>query len=291
LVASPLTSVGIVVLTHSRFDELSRTLERLLALPEHPPIVVVDNASDDGTPVRLRHRFPEVKVAALSHNLGAAGRNTGVVLLPTPYVAFCDDDTWWAPGALARAAALLDARPTLALITGKVLVGSEEREDPACAVMAASPLPPVPGLPGRPVLGFLAAATVVRRAAFLDAGGFEPRLFLGAEERLLAIDLAAAGWALAYVDEVVAHHHPSPHRDPRARRRLLLRNELWCAWLRRPAASALRETARALAAVARRPGLAPGLFDAVAGARWALGCRRVVPVGVELALRRLEGFR
>jgi N-acetylglucosaminyl-diphospho-decaprenol L-rhamnosyltransferase len=290
-VAPPLTRVGIVVLTHNRFDELSRTLERLLALPERPPIIVVDNASDDGTPVRLRSRFPEVAVAALSVNSGAAGRNAGVALLDTPYVAFCDDDTWWAPGALARAAALLDAHPTLALITGKVLVGPEQHEDPTCAVMAASPLRQAPGLPGRPVLGFLAGASVVRHAAFLAAGGFEPRLFLGAEERLLAIDLAAAGWALAYVEDVVAHHHPSPHRDPRARRRLLLRNELWCAWLRRPAASALRETGRALVAVAREPGLARGLIDALGGARWALGRRRVVPVGVELALRRLEDRR
>jgi GT2 family glycosyltransferase len=290
-VAPPLTPVGIVVLTHNRFDELSRTLERLRALPERPPIIVVDNASSDGTPDHLRHRFPEVAVAALSVNRGAAGRNVGVALLDTPYVAFCDDDAWWAPGALGRAAALLDAHPALALITGKVLVGPEQREDPTCAVMAASPLPPAPGLPGRPVLGFLAAASVVRRAAFLATGGFEPRLFLGAEERLLAIDLAAAGWALAYVAEVVAHHHPSPHRDATERRRLLLRNELWCAWLRRPAASALRETARAFVAVAREPGLAPALIEAVGGVRWALGRRRVVPVGVELALRRLEGPR
>jgi GT2 family glycosyltransferase len=290
-VAPPLTSVGIVVLTHNRLDELSRTLERVLALPERPPIIVVDNASDDGTPLRLRHRFPEVTVAALSVNRGAAGRNAGVALLDTPYVAFCDDDTWWAPGALARAAALLDAHPRLALVTGKVLVGPEQHEDPTCAVMAASPLPPAPDLPGRPVLGFLAAASVVRRGAFLAAGGFEPRLFLGAEERLLAIDLAAAGWGLAYVEEVIAHHHPSPHRDPIERRRLVLRNELWCAWLRRPAARALRQTARALAAVAREPGLAPALIDAFGGARWALGRRRVAPVNVELALRRLEDIR
>ena len=63
------------------------------------------------------------------------------------------------------------------------------------------------------VLGFLAGASVVRRHAVLDVGGFEPRFFLGGEEQLLAIDLRAAGWCLAYVDDVVVHHHPSPRRD------------------------------------------------------------------------------
>jgi GT2 family glycosyltransferase len=275
------------VLTHNRFDELSRTLARLRALPERPPIVVVDNASNDGTAARLRRHVPRVEVVALSDNRGAAGRNAGVALLPRPYVAFCDDDTWWAPGALARAAALLDAHPRLALITGKCLVGPEQRDDLTCTSMAASPLPVAPGLPGKPVLGFLAAATVVRRAAFLAAGGFEPRFFLGAEERLLAIDLAAAGWALAYVDEVVVHHHPSPRRDVVGRRRLVLRNELWCAWLRRPARTALGETARAAVAVAREPRLAPAFIQALGGARWVLERRRVVPFDVEQALRQL----
>jgi GT2 family glycosyltransferase len=279
---------GVVVLTHNRPEALARTLHRLVALPEQPPVVVVDNASTpDPTPL-LATRFPAIRTIRMATNIGTAGRNAGVAALTTPYVAFCDDDAWWAPGMLGRAADLLDAHPRLALVTGTVLVGPEARVDPTCLEMAASPLPATPDLPGRPVLGFLCAATMIRRDAFIQAGGFEPRLFLGCEEHLLAIDLAAAGFALAYVDGLVVHHHPSPSRDLGRRRRLLLRNALWCAWLRRPAASALRLTLRLVRAKHRDPALMPALAGALAGAVWVARHRRVVPMDVERGLRALE---
>jgi GT2 family glycosyltransferase len=281
--------VGVVVLTHNRPDELARTLGHLVALPEQPPVVVVDN----GATARpgLATRFPGVEVLRLPRNLGAAGRNFGVACLDTPYVAFCDDDTWWAPGALQRGADLLDAEPRLGLVTGKVLVGPEQRLDPACAEMARSPLRGAPDLPGRPVLGFLCAATMVRRRVFLHVGGFEPRLFLGGEENLLAIDVAAAGYALAYLDDIVVYHHPSPRRQAGRRRRLLLRNALWCAWLRRPAATALRLTLATARAHAADPALAPALASAVTGLSWILRRRRVVPLEIEEGLRLLDASR
>jgi hypothetical protein len=114
----------------------------------------------------------------------------------TPYVALCDDDTWWDPGDLGRAADLLRTHPRLAIITARVLIGPEERPDPACRIMEQSPLPREPGMPGPVLLGFLAGASVVRHSAFLKAGGFAPHLSIGGEEELLATDLAAAGWWL-----------------------------------------------------------------------------------------------
>jgi GT2 family glycosyltransferase len=137
------------------------------------------------------------------------------------------------------------------------------------------------------VLGFMCAASMVRRAAFLEVGGFEPRFFLGGEEELLALDLAAAGWALAYVPDIVVHHHPSPRRDFARRRRLLARNALWCAWLRRPWLGAARGSLAVLRERATgRAGLA--LVDALAGLPWVLRHRRVVPPDVEAALRTLD---
>jgi GT2 family glycosyltransferase len=277
--------VGVVVLTHDRRDGVLATLARLAALPERPPIVVVDNASRDGTADAIVRRCPTVDVVRLARNTGAAGRNVGLLRLRTPYAALCDDDTWWTPGGLARAAALLDAHPRLAIVTARVLVGAEEREDPTCAIMAASPVPPLaPGLPGMPLLGFLAGASVVRREALLAVGGFEPRLFIGGEEKLLAVDLAAAGWAMAYVDDLVVHHHPSAARDAGARRRLLARNAVWFAWLRRPVPSALRATRRVLRERAGRR----GCVNALRGLGWVLRDRRVAPPQVEGALRRLD---
>src|SRR4051794_22366336 len=105
--------------------------------------------------------------------------------------------------------------------------------DPVCSAMAASPLAARPGLPGPAILGFVACGAVVRRTAFLDAGGFNPRFGIGGEERLLALDMATGGWELAYVDSVVAHHHPDADAARPGRRARTLRNDLWTTWLRR----------------------------------------------------------
>jgi GT2 family glycosyltransferase len=157
-----------------------------------------------------------------------------------------------------------------------------------CAEMARSPLHGSAALPGRPVLGFLCAAAMVRRRAFLRAGGFEPRFFVGGEEQLLAIDLTAIGFALAYVETIVVHHHPSARRQFGRRQRLLLRNALWCAWLRRPAATALRVTLALARTHATDPALAPALASALAGMLWVVRRRQVVPVEIEQRLRLLE---
>ncbi len=280
--------VSVVIVTRNRPSELLVTLGHLHALPEKPRIVVVDNASSDDTAESVRRCFPEVEVIPLNENLGGAGRNVGVKRVDTPYVAFSDDDSWWAPGSLSRAADLLDAHPRMGLLAARILVGLEEREDPTCAEMAASPLPSEPDLPGPPVLGFLACASVVRRSAYLDIGGFDPRFIIGAEEELLAADLASAGWGLAYIEDVVTHHHPSTVRDARSRRRLMIRNSLWFAWLRRPTASAVRRTIGLLRTFPRDADARAGFFEAVRGMPWALRRRRVVPPHVESRLRMLD---
>lgn len=280
----------VVILTHNRWHEVLRTLEYSLADPDRPAICVVDNGSTDGTVPAIAERFPGVTLIRLARNQGAAGRNHGVRAVSTPYVAFCDDDCWWAEGSLARAVRLLDANPGIAAMTARIEVGPENREDPASTEMAQSPLPEIPGLEGaRQVTGLMAGACVVRRQAFLLAGGYEPRLFIGNEERLLSLDLMAAGWTLAYVPQLLVHHHPSRLRDAPGRRRLLLRNALWCAWMRRPWASAWYETTTQLAVAARDPPLLAALAGALAGLPWALRRRRVIPRAVESQLLRLEG--
>jgi GT2 family glycosyltransferase len=284
--ASP-ARVAVVIATRNRGTELLGTLTRLRALHEQPPIVVVDNGSTDGTAELVRAHCPGVQVAGLRRNRGGAARTVGARLVDSPYVAFSDDDSWWAPGALGRAVDLLDRHPRLAVLAARVLVGPEERLDPVCDQMAHSPLPPAADLPGPSVLGFIACGAVVRRDAFLEVGGFDVRLGVGGEEELLSVDLAARGWGLAYVDEVVAHHHPSPTRDPSGRRRRQVRNALWSAWLRRPLGGAVRQTAHLAALATHQPGAWSGVLLAMGGLPWVLRERRPVPRDLEAALRTL----
>ncbi|GII65290.1 glycosyl transferase [Sphaerisporangium krabiense] len=265
-----------------------RALALTRSLPCHAGrVVLVDNGSSDGTAELVRRRFPHVEVVELDENRGATARNLGVHLARTPYVAFADDDSWWAPGALARAAEVFDAHPRLGLLAARVLVGPRERPDPVCALMAASPLPAEPGMPGPGVLGFLACGAVVRREAFLACGGFDDVVFFFGEEERLAADMAAAGWWLAYVDDVVAHHHPTPPRDPAARRALATRNAVLTAVLRRPWRIVARRT---LAAALGDPATRRGLLAVPPRLSRALACRRRLPAPVEGALRTLEGL-
>lgn len=49
-----------------------------------------------------------------------------------PFVAFADDDSWWAPGDLERAVAIMRACPRPTVLDSRILVGPEERPDPVC---------------------------------------------------------------------------------------------------------------------------------------------------------------
>ena len=283
--------IAVVMITHNRVAEALGTLGHLARLPERPRVVVVDNASADGTAEAVAERFPGVEVLRPGRNLGAAGRTLGVRQVDAPYIAFCDDDSWWAPADLGRAADLFDAHPRLALIMGRVLVGPEQVEDPICAELSSSPLPREPGMPGPPILGFLAGAAVVRRRAYLEAGGFEPRVGVGGEEAWLAVELAARGWWLCYVPGLVVHHHPSTRRDAHARHWQGVRNALWFAWLRRPLTIALRQTLRVAMRLPVDRASLRGFAAALALLPRVPRERRVVPPEVERHLRLLEADR
>ncbi|HEV2074751.1 MAG TPA: glycosyltransferase [Thermoleophilaceae bacterium] len=280
--------LAVVMITRNRRAEALRSLGELLGLPERPRVVLVDNDSRDGTAAAVTDAYPSVEVIRLDRNLGGAARNVGVRAAGTRYVAFSDDDSWWAPGSLAKAAAVLDRHPSVAVVAARTLVGEEQRDDPLNEELARSPLHVAHDRPGPRVMGFLACAAVVRSAAFLDAGGFSAELLLGGEEQLLASDLARDGWDLVYLPEAVAHHHPSTARSTHERRQRDLRNALWFLWLRRPIPTALRRTLRLALTAPRDPASARGALDALRGLRWVAGARRKVPPGVERDLCLLD---
>lgn len=280
--------VTVVIITHNRRAELLRTLAHMTTLPDRAPVVVVDNASTDGTCNAVAECFGQVTLVRSTRNLGALARNLAVRDVTTPYVAFCDDDTWWEHGALCRAADLLDAHPGLASVTARILVAPDLVEDPITPELRDSPVPGPAWLPGPALLGVLAGASMFRVAAFREVGGFSARLWLGGEEELLALDLAARGWWMCWAEDVVIQHAPSKIRDPRRRRQLGIRNTLWTAWLRRPWGGALRRTGLLLRSVPRDWASVAAVAEALAGLVWVLRERRVVPPEVERGLRLLE---
>src|ERR687898_1528156 len=223
--------VSVVVATRNRRQRLLDSLQRLTATgPDE--VIVVDNGSSDGTAAAVRGAFPHVRVLQLATNRGSAARTVGARAARNDIVAFADDDSWWAPGALYRAAHHFARHPRLGLVAARVQVGEDARLDPVSAEMARSPLPTPPWLPGPLVLGFVACGAVVRRAAYLGARGLSDLVFFISEERLLAVDLAAAGWGLVYPPHLVAHHHPAERRPSAERRAPVPRNDLLTPWPR-----------------------------------------------------------
>jgi GT2 family glycosyltransferase len=271
--------VTVVIATRDRRESLLRSLDRLDTLGG-PPVIVVDNASTDGTADAVRAAHPRVEVVQLPVNTGAVGRTDGVRRARTRHVAFADDDSWWEPGSLAAAADLLDAHPRVAVVVGRVRLAADGSEDAVTrkhrrALLGRSPA-------GPHVLSFPAFAAVVRRDAYCAVGGFSPLLFFGGEEHLLALDLAAAGWQLVFAEQVTAWHDPAgPDRPAPARWALQTRNDLLVDWLRRPLPVALAATGRLARRAVRDPAARRALAGVLRRLPAALRQRRPVPAEVE----------
>ncbi|HEY0693862.1 MAG TPA: glycosyltransferase family 2 protein, partial [Kribbella sp.] len=187
--------------------------------------------------------------------------------------------------SIEAAVTMLDTHPQIGLLAARILLHADEREDPLCRVMASSPLPAPRNLPGTPVLGFAACAAMVRRTAFLSAGGFDPVVFFAGEETRLAIDMAAEGWHLCYDPRLVVHHYPSARREGDvSRAALVARNELLTTVMRRPWPVVLRTAGRyAWSATGRR-----GLLQAIPRFHSAISNRRRIPANLETRLRMLD---
>jgi GT2 family glycosyltransferase len=275
-------SLTVVVASRNRRGDLLATLPR-----HEAPVILVDNGSTDGTVAAVRAAHPQVSVLPLDRNEGAAGRTRGAAQAGTEFVAFADDDSWWAPGDLARAVDTMRAHPRLALLNARILVGPEQRLDPVCREMAGSSLGTAPDLPGPSLLGFVACAAVVRTEAFAAVGGFDPVVRFPGEEERVALDLAAAGWGLAYVDSLTVHHHPSPQRHAPGRRKAAIwRSKLLTGLMRLPARDL---PPLLLDAMRSGPRGAEGLLRALPDVPAALRRRRPIPAAIRTDLRRLAG--
>ncbi|MCG5216877.1 glycosyltransferase [Streptosporangium soli] len=111
-------SVGVVIATRGRRPDLLRAATLAALGQDHPGRLQVVIVADDVDPAEVAAQtavFREcgrVRVLANRRSPGLPGaRNTGIAVLDTDLVAFCDDDDQWLPGKLGAQAAALAARP------------------------------------------------------------------------------------------------------------------------------------------------------------------------------------
>lgn len=220
-----MADVTTVIVTRDRCEQLLAMVGSV-----GPPVVVVDNGSRDGSADAVEAAFPDTTVVRLPRDCGVEGFNAGARAARTRYVAFADDCCWWERKTLALGARTFDEHPTLGLISAAVNDVSNG-PDPVSRALSRSPLTGRQGLPGTPVLGFVACACLVRRQPFLDVGGFDTLSGLGGEEQRVALDLADAGWAIRFRDDINVWADRSWGGR---RRRVEVRDEVLTALMRRP---------------------------------------------------------
>ena len=95
-------TVTIVFVVFNRRDELRESLTRMLAQSEYDrdrvDVIVVDNASTDGSAAMVREEFPQVQVIVRDENIGASAWNDGFAVARGDFVLILDDDCYLPSG-------------------------------------------------------------------------------------------------------------------------------------------------------------------------------------------------
>ena len=101
----PQPRISFILATHNRREVLLHTLERVqeYGLERRAfEVIVVDNASSDGTATAVRDRFPDVVLPALPRNLGSCAKALAIDSAKGEYVVFLDDDSFPRAGSVER---------------------------------------------------------------------------------------------------------------------------------------------------------------------------------------------
>ncbi|MCU1670206.1 MAG: glycosyltransferase family 2 protein [Blastococcus sp.] len=187
-------------------------------------VLVVDNASTDGTPEVLPARFPDAQVIRTSENLGfAGGVEAGLALVDTPFVALLNNDAVAEPDWLAGLVAALDAHPEAAAVTSRLLLAgvTPPTLNNAGVLLLDDGYGADRGL-GEPaeayavpdeVFGFSGGAALLRTEAVRSVGGFPAPYFLYYEDTDLSWRLRRAGWSIRYEPAAVVLHEHSATAD------------------------------------------------------------------------------
>lgn len=199
-------------------------------------IIIVDNASTDGSAEMVRVEFGDVRLIVNAENLGfARANNIGIRASRGRYVLLLNNDTLVPPGALAALVAFMDAHPEAGAVGPRLL-----RPD-------GTPQPYAFG--GDPTLGYLlrrginrlilrcplhdwatdtvqqvdwvsGACLMVRRAAIDQAGLLDENIFMYFEDNDWCLRIRQAGWKVYYDPQVAITHigGQSVARNPAAQR-------------------------------------------------------------------------
>ncbi len=213
------TGVAVIIVNFNSGTLLDECLRHARAQTRRPErIIVVDNASQDGSADRLESDYPEVELIRSDRNLGfAAANNLGVQRVTgAEWLALLNPDAFPEPDWLERLLKAAQAHPECASFGSRLL----DANDPG-RLDGTGDVYHVSGLAwrrdhGRPVVSGAdeageifapcAAAALYRRDAFLEAGGFDEDYFCYFEDVDLGFRLRLLGYGCRSVPEAMVRH-------------------------------------------------------------------------------------
>ncbi len=229
-----------IVVSYNVAPQLARCLHSIAAEYERSgtdgEIIVVDNASHDGSADMVRAAFPHIRLIETPRNEGfTAGCQRGLAVARGEWLLFLNPDAELLPAALAVLLACLRDHPAAAVAV-PMLLDSDARPQrslrrfPRLATLFVESTAVQWWWPGCPLLhGYyeedrshtlpravdwaMGACWLVRRAAFIQVGSFDLRFFMYFEELDAARRLRCAGWSVRYTPEARVVHHGSRSAD------------------------------------------------------------------------------
>lgn len=193
-------------------------------------IIVVDNASTDGTVEMLRAEFPDVRVIANSENVGfTRGNNQALAQTQRHYLFLLNPDTELRPGALQTLIVYMDAHPRVGMVGPKLVqadgsLQSSRRRFPTLATAFFESTKLQQWVPRNRILTryymldtsddvaqevdwITGSAMFVRREVYEQVGGFDEGFFMYSEELDWCYRVKKAGWQIVYLPSVQIVHH------------------------------------------------------------------------------------
>ncbi len=187
--------VSFVIATRNRRDVLLDTIAQVYqcGLTCHEmEVLVVDNASTDGTAAALAERHPDVAVLALTDNRGPCAKALALPNVTFPYVVYLDDDSWPIGDSISRMLDRFERSPSLAAAGFVAHLPDGRRE---CSAL--------PGV-------FIGCGVGFRTDALREIQGGDASLFMAAEEYDIAFRLVADGYQVETFDDLHVRHLKSP---------------------------------------------------------------------------------
>jgi GT2 family glycosyltransferase len=215
--AGPRASV--VVVNYNGLRYLDTCLEALFAqaLEGGFEVIVVDNASSDGSVAHLREHWPTVRLVEPGANLGfAGGNNRGIEAARGRHVVLINNDTRARPGYLAALVVAAEAEERIGAVTPKLVFMDRPEVIQNAGVLLISDGSGGDRGAGEPdrgqydsreaVFGFCGCGALLSRRMLADVGSFDQDFFMYYEDTDLSWRMRLRGWEVLYEPAAVVDH-------------------------------------------------------------------------------------